>query len=105
LSHQTKDARSVEVTPELVAHLRDKLESGNMSAEYIRELAVAATATDADAPSAVEKEGFLEHSNVVPLVPRSVNEAMNLADVAISLALYQAVGNSIEDFDWNTSSD
>lgn len=110
MSHQTKDARTLEVTPELVAYLRDKLESGNMSAEYIRELAVAATTTDMDAQSAVEKKSFLEHSNVVPLVPHTANrpvanEAMNIADVAISLALYQAVGNPIDNFDWKASSD
>ena len=37
---------------------------------------------------------------------RSVaKESMDLAEVAIGLAMYQAAGNSIDNFDWNISFD
>ena len=117
MSHKNKSVNSVSITPELVARLGNELEGGGMSANYIRALAVEATIRDTergaegtDTKNATNNGFSKEQSNVVPFMPRCSNrsdakESASIAEVAFSLAIYQALGNSIDIFDWNTLAD
>lgn len=124
MSQETKNAEAsaMKLSPELIAHLCSKLEDAGMSAEYIRELALVATATVTESGSIVEGDGLSKHSNVVSFESRSTNKeklaadaketakgptegsaigSTRLMEAAASLAIFQALGNPIDDFDWN----
>ena len=108
MSLKNVDVNSVSVTPEMVARLGHGLEGRGMSAKYIRALAVEANSRSmeaTDTKDASDNGVSKEQPNVLPFMSRCSNrpdskEPASVAEVAVSLAIYQALGNSIDNFDW-----
>ena len=116
MSHENNVADPGRVTPELLARLGAELEGGGMTAKYIRALALELATEGADANAipnngtSSEQSNSNKQSNVVPFKPccavrSDAKETASVAKVAVSLAIYQALGNSIDNFDWDIVTD